>query len=650
MDIFGGGYFIETMNVPLAKYLKTIPTLLAALALTALFGCASAELENAETGTARADENGVFVDGKPFRFLSGEMHYFRIMPECWRDRLEKLRACGLNTVATYVPWNLHEPSEGKFDFDGRADLAAFLKLCDEYGLKVMLRPAPYICAEWDFGGLPAWLLKDRNINIRCSDEKYLEAVKKYYDKLFEIVKPFYCNNGGPIVAIQLENEYANFADDTKYIEFLRDYVLNTGFKGIIYSADPSPVFALTPLPVGGVWRTATCGGKLVATFKKMKRIQPDKPVMVSELWAGQGMRLKIPMRVRDYKATAAELDEFLSMGGHVSFYMFHGGTTFGLMNGAMRKTSAFAEFRPQISSYDVDALLNEAGDPMPKYFAFREVLLKYNPEAKKYAVPSASKKTVHSDVSFDSCASMRANIANLSSKTFESAVLPTMEDADCNYGFIFHSTKIRPQISDKNRLYLFGIRDRVWVNLDGEDIGNVGQNDPEPLFNVGIKKSGSVLQILAENQGRVNIGATMADNRKGVIGGVRVNNEFHYSWTTSTIPLSDISKLEWKPIAQIDKKSDYPMFFRGKFEAAEIADSYLTFGNFTRGYVWINGFLLGRYDKDSPLKTAYVPAQLVKKGANEIVLLECDAAVNPMLHFTNAPVGLVGDKIKVLKD
>ena len=164
------------MNLSPAKYLKTIPTLLAALAMSALFGCASAESENAETGTARVDEKGVFVDGKPFRFLSGEMHYFRIMPECWRDRLEKLRACGLNTVATYVPWNLHEPSEGKFDFDGRADLAAYLKLCDEYGLKVMLRPAPYICSEWDFGGLPAWLLKDRNIHIRCSDGKYLESL------------------------------------------------------------------------------------------------------------------------------------------------------------------------------------------------------------------------------------------------------------------------------------------------------------------------------------------------------------------------------------------------------------------------------------------------------------------------------------------
>lgn len=187
----------------------------------------------------RVDENGVFVDGKPFRFLSGEMHYFRIPRENWKDRIEKLKACGLNTLATYVPWNLHQPSEDEFYFDGIADLDAYLKLCKEEGLKVMLRPSPYICAEWDFGGLPAWLLKDRNLTIRCSDPKYLAAVKKYYDKLFEIVKPHFCNNGGAVVAIQLENEYDNFADDAEYIEFLRDYVLNTGFKGIIYSADPS---------------------------------------------------------------------------------------------------------------------------------------------------------------------------------------------------------------------------------------------------------------------------------------------------------------------------------------------------------------------------------------------------------------------------
>lgn len=248
------------------------------------------------------------------------------------------------------------------------------------------------------------------------------------------------------------------------------------------------------------------------------------------------MRLKIPLRVRDYKATAAELDEFLAMGGHVSFYMFHGGTTFGLMNGAMRKTSAFAEFRPQISSYDVDALLNEAGDPMPKYFAFREVLLKYNPDAKNIPVPPASKKVKHSDAVFEKCASMRKNIENLSPKTIKCAVLPTMEDTGFNYGFINYSAKIRPQISDSQRLSIYGIRDRVWVNLDGADIGDCGQNDPEPIYKIKVGKNGSTLNILAENQGRVNIGPTMAENRKGITGGVRIQNEYHFGWTANPIP------------------------------------------------------------------------------------------------------------------
>ena len=631
--------------------MKTIYTGLLFAVLSTLAACATCAGESRK-GTARVDENGVFVDGKPFRFLSGEMHYFRIPRGNWKDRMGKLKACGLNTLATYVPWNLHQPSEDEFYFDGIADLDAYLKLCKEEGLKVMLRPSPYICAEWDFGGLPAWLLKDRNLTIRCSDPKYLAAVKKYYDKLFEIVKPHFCNNGGAVVAIQLENEYDNFADDAEYIEFLRDYVLNTGFKGIIYSADPSPTSALNPLPVDGVWLTATCGGKLVSTFKKMKRIQPDKPVMVSELWAGQGMRLKIPLRVRDYKATAAELDEFLAMGGHVSFYMFHGGTTFGLMNGAMRKTSAFAEFRPQISSYDVDALLNEAGDPMPKYFAFREVLLKYNPDAKNIPVPPASKKVKHSDAVFEKCAPMRKNIENLSPKTIKCAVLPTMEDTGFNYGFINYSAKIRPQISDSQRLSIYGIRDRVWVNLDGADIGDCGQNDPEPIYKIKVGKNGSTLNILAENQGRVNIGPTMAENRKGITGGVRIQNEYHFGWTANPIPLDDISKIDWKPLGKTASadKSEYPMFFKGKFEASEAADSYVSFENFTRGYIWINGFLLGRYDADSPLKTTYIPATLVKKGANEIVLLECDAAKEPKLEFTTQPRGLVKDEIKILKD
>ncbi len=608
-----------------------------------LAACNSAVINSKGVETT-LDANGVYVDGKPIQILSGEIHYFRIMPESWRDRLLKLRACGLNTVSIYVPWNLHEPQRGEFDFSGRADVVEFLKICKELNLYVMFRATPYICSEWEFGGLPAWLIADKNVAIRCASPEYLKAIKSYYDKLLPMVAPFYCNNGGPIIAMQVENEYFHYGNDLNYIQFLRDEILKSGFRGIIYMADNPPTAVILPLKVDGVWQTATTGRDFTKAFDAMKKLQPEKPVMISELWVGQGMKLGIPLRVRDVPTMTKELDEYLSKGGHVNLYMFHGGKSFGLMNGALRKTPATLPFTPFISSYDVDALLNEAGDPTEKYFAYREVFLKHNPAAKKYSVPSASEKTTYEKINFTSYSPLSSNVEKLKTKTVSSATPPSMEDMGEYYGMINYKTKIPQQLLPREAV-IKGVADRAWVKFNGKMIGSFTQKDKDPTFE--IPTTGGDLEVLVENSARVSYGYTMDDNRKG-IKGLLISNRHHFTWETSSLPLSSTNGVEWQKIDSSKAKS-YPAFLKGSFNVPTPKDTYLLLDNFKRGYIYINGKLLGRYDADSPLRTTYIPSGLLMKGVNTIELLEFDGATNFEATFINAPMGNVKGEIKILR-
>ncbi len=623
-----------------------INLLLGGLLLFFLVACQLLE-KNESANTVTLTDSDVCVNGKPIQILSGEIHYFRVMPECWRDRLLKLRACGLNTVSIYVPWNLHEPQRGEFNFSGRANVVEFLKLCKELNLYVMFRPTPYICSEWEFGGLPAWLIADKNVTVRCADTEYLKAIKSYYDKLLPMISPFYCNNGGPIIAMQLENEYFHYGNDLNYIKFLRDEILESGFKGVLYMADNPPVKGnvILPLKVERVWQTATTGKDFKKAFDAMKKIQPDYPVMISELWVGQGMKLGIPLRVRDVPKMTKELDEYLAKGGHVNLYMFHGGKSFGLMNGALRRTPATLPFTPFISSYDVDALLNEAGDPTEKYFAYREVFLKYNPDAKKYPVPPASEKTTYEKINFTSYSPLYENIDTLKTKTVSSAVPPSMEDMGEYYGMINYKTKIPQQLLTREGV-IKGVADRAWVKFNGKMIGSFSQKDEkEPSFE--IPTSGGDLEVLVENSARVSYGYTMDDNRKG-IKGLLISNRHHFTWEASSLPLTSTDKVTWKKIGESANKT-YPAFFKGAFDIPTPKDTYLVLDNFKRGYIYINGKLLGRYDADSPLRTTYIPSGILKKGANTIELLEFDGAENFEATFTNSPIGNVKGENKILK-
>lgn len=608
-----------------------------------IVACQSVQTE--KSYTAEVNENGVFVDGKPFRILSGEIHYFRVQPAQWRDRLEKLRACGLNCVSVYMPWNLHNPQPNEFNFEGLANVRGFLDICKEMDIKVLLRPAPYICSEWDFGGLPAWLLKDKNIAIRSYDKEYIDAIKNYHKRLFKEISPYYCNNGGPVIAIQLENEYSTYGDDEKYIRFLKQEMLDSGFKGILYMAEGSPIYSFMPLDIEGVWATATTF-PILKTEEALKKLNRNKPLMISELWCGQGYRLGVPLdiiRKQNVPNTLAELDGFLARGGHVNLYMFHGGKTYGFFNGALYNPPK-RPYTPFVSSYDADTLVNEAGDLTEKYYAYQKIFLKYNPSAIKYTVPPASKKKCYGEVVFTKSAKLSDNFDNMALKTVKSQQLLSMEDMGYYYGMINYKATIPPQVKGED-LTISKIRDRAWVYFNGKFIGMYTCDDPEPSF--AIPQEGGELQILVENMGRVNVGVVMADGRKG-IEKVLIRTKKHFGWEISSIPFENLSGLKWKPVADENKNSKHT-FYKGEFNVDEVADTYINFDNFTRGYVWVNGVNLGRYDCLPPVYTTYIPKEILKKGKNTIEIFELEGAKAFSAKFSKYPIYQRKDKRVIMK-
>ena len=317
--------------------------------------------------------NQFVLDGKAIRLLSGAIHYFRIVPEYWRDRLLKLKACGLNTVETYVPWNLHEPKEGQFQFEGIAGIGNFIRLAGELGLHVIVRPSPYICAEWEFGGLPAWLLADAGMRLRCFDKAYLDKVDAYFDELLPRLKPLLSTNGGPIIAMQVENEYGSYGNDKKYLEYIRDAMRKRGMDVLLFTSDGPESARAAGRNVEGVLGIVNFGSRAGEAFRKLREYQPDGPLMCMEFWIGWFDHWMEKHQSRPAPEVTEVFEDIMREGASVNFYMFHGGTNFGFYNGA----NHIKQYEPTVNSYDYDALLDESGEPTEKFYAVRKVLERY---------------------------------------------------------------------------------------------------------------------------------------------------------------------------------------------------------------------------------------------------------------------------------
>lgn len=579
--------------------------------------------------TFQIEHNQFVFNGEPVRILSGAMHYFRIVPEYWRDRLLKLKACGLNTVEIYVPWNLHEPKEGEFNFFGIADVVRFIQLADELDLFVIVRPSPYICAEWEFGGLPSWLLKEENMRLRCFHQPYLDKIDAYYDVLLPRLLPLLCTNGGPIIAMQIENEYGSYGNDKEYLAYLKEALFKRGIDVLLFTSDGYTDINLqggTLLP--DTLATVNFGSRPEDAFGMLRRYQPDKPLFCMEYWIGWFDHWGKEHAGREHGDVAEVLEQMLKQGASLNFYMFHGGTNFGFYNGA----NYLGKYESTVTSYDYDALLSESGDITDKYLAVREVLSKYTELVDRDLPPSMPKKN-YGEVRMMEQARLFDSLPKLSNPV-QSTYPKTMEQLGQDYGFILYSTRVAGPLT-RTKLAIQEVRDRALIFLDGVYQGVVERNThdirPEEKENdilLDIPSEGATLSILVENQGRINYGYGLKDP-KGITEGVRLGLQFLYEWTIHTLPLNNLTELPFQA-GQADGGFT-PTFYRGTFQAYDLGDTFLKLEGWTKGVAYLNGFNLGRYWDIGPQKTLYIPAPLLRLGDNELIIFELHGTKNSIV-------------------
>ncbi|MFC3843421.1 beta-galactosidase [Paenibacillus sp. MAH-36] len=583
-----------------------------------------------------ARDKQFFLDGEPFQILSGAIHYFRVVPEYWEDRLLKLKACGFNTVETYVPWNLHEPQENAYNFEGIADLERFITLAGELGLHVIVRPSPYICAEWEFGGLPAWLLQYTYMKLRCMDATYLMKVDRYYDELIPRLTRLQSTNGGPIIAMQIENEYGSYGNDTAYLTYLRDGLMKRGVDVLLFTSDGPEDGMLQGGTVPGTLATVNFGSRPEEAFEKFREYRADEPLMCMEYWNGWFDHWLKPHHTRDAGEVADVFDRMLRAGASVNFYMFHGGTNFGFYNGAN-----FGEkYEATITSYDYDSPLSECGDETEKFRAVRSVIARYlEMDEKEFpAFPAPIPKKSYGRVALTEKADLLGQLAQLSTPVKRTCPEP-MEMLGQSYGFIVYSTQVSgPRTGEK--LHLQEVHDRAQVFLDGVYQDTIERWDPRPL-SLDIPAEGARLDIVVENMGRVNYGPKLKDY-KGITEGVRFNNQFLFDWTIYPLPLDKVDAIPFvsseKNVKQDDARDqERPTFYRGEFHVEEAGDTFVRLDGWSKGVVWINGFNLGRYWEKGPQRTLYVPAPLLRKGSNEIIIFELHRTEEPIVALTDSP-------------
>ncbi|WP_211212282.1 glycoside hydrolase family 35 protein [Rudaea cellulosilytica] len=572
-------------------------------------------------------DQGHFVfDGKPFRIVSGEMHYPRIPREYWHERLKMAKAMGLNAVTAYVFWNVHERTPGQYDFGGQYDVAEFIRAAQAEGLYVILRPGPYVCAEWEFGGFPAWLLKDRSTIVRSRDPKYLEPATRWLHRLGKELAPLQYAHGGPIIAVQVENEYGSFDADHAYMEDVRRALIDGGFdRTLLYTADGGDYVtngSLPDLPVAINFGT----GDAQKEFAKLHKLRPQGPFMNGEYWDGWFDHWGDKHNTPDANKQIADVEWMLEQGYSLSLYMFHGGTSFGWMNGANWDKG---EYQPDVTSYDYDVGLDESGRPTPKYFAFRDVIAKATGVTPPPIPPAAPTQAIGA-VALPESASLWDNLP----APVESRDLKTMEDLDQAYGYILYRTTLAAAGGD---LVLDGLHDYARIYVDGKLAGTLDRRLKQSKLAITARK-GSVLDILVENSGRINFSKELRGERKGITGSASLRGAKLNDWKIYSLPLDNVANYRYasKPC------SAAPCFYRGRFDAPKSgnasADTFLDTAGWNKGFVWLNGKALGRHWDVGPQRTLYVPGVWLTPKGNDVIALDLGGVKQAGVTLRDKPV------------
>lgn len=574
----------------------------------------------------KLSKSDFLLDGKPFQIISGEMHPARIPVEYWRHRIQMAKAMGCNTIAAYVFWNYHESEPGVFDFQsGNHNIAEFIRIVQEEGMWLMLRPGPYVCAEWDFGGLPSYLLGIPDIKVRCMDPRYTQAVERYIKTLALQVKDLQVTKGGPIVMVQVENEYGSYANDRTYMKWLQEVWKKNGIEVPFYTADGATPFMLEAgsLPDAAIGLDPASNE---SNFAEATKANPNVPSFCSELYPGWLTHWGEKWQRPDTAGLMKDVRWLMNNKKSFNFYVIHGGTNFGYWAGA----NAFSptQYQPDVTSYDYDAPINEMGQATPKFHALRKLLTQYLPAKQKLpAIPAPIPVVQIPEITMTAWASVWDNLPT----AIRSVQPKPMEMFGQKAGFILYRTKLIGH--KKGKLRITDLHDYATIFIDGKYIGKLDRTKAENTIELPVTATNNPqLDILVEGMGRINFAEYMID-RKGITDRVSLNGMTLMEWEVFTLPFDEpyLDSLKFSM-----KEATQPgVFFKGDFQLTAIGDTYPDLSKWEKGLVWINGHNLGRYWNIGPQNRLYCPAPWLKKGINEIVIFD--------LHVT-APKTVAGMK------
>ncbi|WP_405612050.1 glycoside hydrolase family 35 protein [Streptomyces sp. NBC_00076] len=568
----------------------------------------------------RVGDGDFLLDGRPVRLLSGALHYFRVHEAQWGHRLAMLRAMGLNCVDTYVPWNLHEPRPGGFRDVER--LGRFLDAVREAGLWAIVRPGPYICAEWENGGLPHWVTGALGTRVRTRDEGFLRPVERWFRRLLPQVVSRQVDRGGPVLLVQVENEYGSYGSDAGYLGRLADLLRCEGVTVPLFTSDGPEDHMLTGGSLPGVLATVNFGSHARAAFETLRRHRGSGPLMCAEFWCGWFDHWGGEHAVRDAADAQAALREILECGGSVNLYMAHGGTNFGGWAGANRGGGDLHDgpLLPDVTSYDYDAPVDEAGCATDKFWLFREVLAAYADGPLPDPPPAPARLGAPAAVDLTGWASLGAVVDALGGPETSSPVPPTFEELDVDRGVVRYEVTV-PGPRQPYPLSVRGLRDVAVVYVDGERAGTLTEDDDrlkEPV--AGYAR----VELWVESLGRVNYGPRIGEP-KGITGGLLHERQYLHGVRARGLRLDALDDVTGVALGALPGDCG-PGLYRGTVTVRGAGDACLELPGWTRGFVWINGFNLGRYSSAGPQETLYVPGPVLREGVNEVWVLEYEGA------------------------